>query len=497
MNDAVATTVTQSFVIVLSKKEDLVRQLERLARRARRLGSAPIAWTFGATTTKQVRVRRPGMDSEQADILGEAMGYDVRQVPFIEMTLTGAAPRLAGWTFAAVIQNLEGVNILRNVPGVEREIPAKYRTRGPVCDHCQTNRNRKDTYLLVADDGRWMQVGSGCLVDFLGHVDPHAIASYAELLASASGLCGSAEDDEEGGYGFGGGGKRLYALVEYLSCVAAEIREGGWVPKSSVDNPAHSTAEMAAERLDPPRDAEPRNRSVTDADKAMAEASAEWALALGTSGDSLNDYLWNLYAVAKAGVTEARTLGLAASMVAAYTKAEARKRDMAARKPSEHVGEVGERRTFALLLDRHFSFETTFGWQTRFIFRDEDDNVFAWKTSADSVELTEGTKYTVLGTIKKHDEYKGVKQTVLSRCSVELTLDGTAAEHDPVAYAQVRNEEIRKALAKKAKTAALSADEQTQLDALQKAAREASRAARKVKKAAPATDDEAPAAACA
>lgn len=497
MTDATATA-TQSFVIVLAKKDTLVHELERLAKRAKRLGSMPITWAFGAVVHKEVRVRRYDVTDGEVALLPDAMTHVTRQVPFVELTLTGAAPCLAGWTFAAVIQNLEGVNILRNVPGVEQEIPVQYRTRGPVCDHCQTHRNRKDTYLLVDAAGRWMQVGSGCLVDFLGHVDPHAVASYAELLASAAGLCGSAEDDEEGGYGFGGGRRqRLYSLVEYLACVAAEIREGGWVPKSRADNPANSTAERAAERLDPSRDAKPRDRSVTAANRTLAEASSEWGLALDKSGEHMNDYLWNLHAVARAGVTEARTIGLAASMVAAFTKAEASKRDLAARKPSVHVGVEGERRSFALLLDRHFSFETMYGWQTRFVFRDEDDNVVVWKTRADEIELTDGLQYTVLGTIKAHDEYKGVKQTVLSRCSIPMSEDGrTALVHDPAAYTATRNEETRKALAKKAKAGPLSTDEQTQLDALQKAARETARANRKVKKTA-APEDDVPAAACA
>jgi hypothetical protein len=463
----------QSFLIVLAKKDDLVRELERLARRARRLGSMPITWAFGEIVHKQVRVRRHGVDAEQAAVLGEAMSNETRTVPFVQMTLSGAAPRLNGWTFAAVIQNLEGMSILRNVPGVEREIPAKYRTRGPICDHCQTKRNRNDTYLLVDEGGKWMQVGSGCLVDFLGHVDPHAVASYAELLASAAGLCGSAEGDEEGG--FGGRGKRLYSLIEYLACVAAEIREGGWMPKSRAENPAASTAEMAAERLDPSPNAKARDRSVTDADRALAEDASEWGLALDKSGERMNDYLWNLHAVAKAGVTEPRTLGIAASMVAAYTKAEERKRELAARKPSEYVGEVGERRHFALTLSYHRSFETPFGYKSLYGFRDEQDNVFIWFTMGGDDQLTQGHVYTVLGTIKEHEDYKGTKQTVLSRCS--------AMPHDPAAYADERNEEIRKALTKKAKAGPLSADEQTQLDALKKAAREASRQARKPKKA--------------
>ena len=50
------------------------------------------------------------------------------------------------------------MNILATVPG-QVPLPLKYRTAGPTCDHCGFNRNRKDTYVLRHDDGRYVQVG--------------------------------------------------------------------------------------------------------------------------------------------------------------------------------------------------------------------------------------------------------------------------------------------------------------------------------------------------
>lgn len=456
-NDALIRT-TESYCIVLAKKDLLVAELTRLARRAKRLGAPEITWSFGEIVTREVRVRRQDVTDEEAAILPGAMTHQTRAVPFIQMTLTGAVPRIAGWTFAATLQHVDGVNIMRNVPGLGRDVPETYRTVGARCDHCQLARDRRDTYLVVNGD-TWKQVGSSCLADFTGgHGDPHAIAAYAELLASAAQLCGGAEGDEEGGYGFGGG-RHVFALIAYLECVAAEIRERGWVPKSRVDNPANSTAMMAEDRLCPAKGSKRRDRSVTDADKKIAEVAMEWAIQLGDGKTRLNDYLWNVHAVAKSGIVEGRTFGIAASIIAAYTKAEAAKNAS----PSQHVGDIGERRSFALTLVRHFSFETMFGLMTRFIFHDDDGNVFTWKTAAGDSDLTEGERYTVRGTMKDHSEYKGVPQNVLSRCET--------APHDPVAFERARSAEFRKALTKKAKSGALSEAEQAQLDALRRPTR--------------------------
>jgi hypothetical protein len=486
MNDAAPfEPMTREFVIVVSKQSALVAELVRLAKRAKRIGAPAITWTFGAVEQREVRVRV--VREQEADVLPSALTHRTRTVPFVHMTLTGVAPRIAGWEFVATVQHVDEVNILRACPRTEElPVPEVYRTRGSVCDHCKLDRDRRDTYLVVNGAGEWKQIGSSCLVDFMGHEDPHTIAEYAEMLASALSLCDGAGDDEEGGFGFGGGGSgpRVFSVLEYLKCVAAEIREQGWVPRKAADpeRGVQATADRACDRMDPERPVKVRDRSVTEADTAIATASYDWALALHTSdGDErLNDYLWNLYAVAKSGIVERRTFGLAASMVAAYTKAEVRKRERAARKPSEYVGEVGEQRTFVLTLDRHFAFEGGWGPVSRYLFRDREDNVVTWKSSGHATvvgldspndRMVEGSTYIVCGTIKKHDDYKGTKQTVLTRAVPRV--------FDEATFAAMRSEEIRKALSKKIKAGSATDEERGTfkvLDAAKRAAAKAERA---------------------
>ena len=469
--------VTREFVIVLSKKDVLVAELERLARRAKRIGAPAITWTFGEVVQREVSVRVASAEDQGPG----AVTHRNSMVHFVHMTLTGRRPKILGWEFAATIQHIEDVNVLRPCPrGQELEIPEVYRTRGSVCDHCKLDRDRRDTYLVVSGAGEWKQVGSSCLVDFFGHENPHSIAASAEIFGSAMSLAGGCGEDEEGGWGFGGGGRGVWSLVEYLGNVAAEIREGGWVPKSAVpDNPEASTSGMAKDRMAPERGSPRRDRSVLDVDTVVATASYEWALSLQASGERLNDYLWNLFAVAKGGIVERRTLGIAASMVASYTKAEARKRELAARKPSEHVGEEGETRSFVLRLDRHFSFENQWGMVYRFIFRDSDDNVFTWKSSGDcsvigakgpNDRMIEGSTYILTARIKKHDEYKGAKQTVLTLAAVR--------EHSDEVFQTMRDEEVRKVLGKKVRAGTASAEEQAQFKLLDGRARAASKLAR-------------------
>ncbi len=47
--------------------------------------------------------------------------------------------------------------------------------------------------------------------------------------------------------------------------------------------------------------------------------------------------------------------------------------------------------------------------------QDENGNVYVWFASGNFVPDL-GSHYHIKGTVKKHDDYKGDKQTILTRC---------------------------------------------------------------------------------
>ena len=88
---------------------------------------------------------------------------------------------------------------------------------------------------------------------------------------------------------------------------------------------------------------------------------------------------------------------------------------------SEYVGNIGDKIEMRLTFKDAFAFETHFTYRGElnhiYKFADDNGNTFTWKTGK-WLELDKGTQYTVKGTIKDHNEYKGDKQTVLTRCKV-------------------------------------------------------------------------------
>jgi hypothetical protein len=89
---------------------------------------------------------------------------------------------------------------------------------------------------------------------------------------------------------------------------------------------------------------------------------------------------------------------------------------------SEWIGRVGDTIDMVLTLRRVGSYETHFGFRAQtveiFTFADQAGNALIWKTSS-FPQLDEGNQYRVRGTIKEHGEYRGERQTVLTRCKVE------------------------------------------------------------------------------
>lgn len=88
---------------------------------------------------------------------------------------------------------------------------------------------------------------------------------------------------------------------------------------------------------------------------------------------------------------------------------------------SQFVGQVGDKIEVKCTLTKISSYKTTFNFHTVYtdicIFKDESGNVYVWKTTS-WFEACVDDQVILKGTVKEHAEYKGVKQTVLTRCKV-------------------------------------------------------------------------------
>jgi len=344
---------------------------------------------------------------------------------YVMVEMVGTSPKIGGWTFAASLQHEDGGTIVRVVPGVlEEGRLSSYRDAPSECEHCNWKRRRNDTYLLLSDAGEVKQVGSTCLEDFLGGKSIDQVAAYAELLAAVGAAC------EVAG---GGRGEITASLGEFLVYVACAIREGGWVSRARAREsfpPTEPTSDAAWSRgLFPSDDLKKHCPELvlrpTDADRVRASEALSWATAeLEAKGDGVTDYEHNLRVVVRGGYVSSRMAGIAASLLPMVERELGRRaeREVESRRraASEYVGEVKMRRVFELRVLWVVDLEGEFGVTHLHVMVDGDGNYFKWSTGTRSLDV--GRTYRLRATVKKHEEYRGTKQTVIARC-VEEVLD--------------------------------------------------------------------------
>ena len=434
----------ETFRIADGRLEYLKERFERIAKRARRIKC--VAPTFEILSTEDV----PETKIEK-NAASENFGQPVptgRILRFHTVRLIGERPILAGHKFLGTLEHADEVGlIVRTVPG--ESIPEQYRNADPTnCDHCHKRiKTRKETFVVEhVETKTFKQVGRQCVADFLGGTDPAAVLALVQMLSEAHDiLCAGSDEDDEREFG-GGRGRELYDTIYVLARAAALCRNLGWVPRSkAIEWEKTATADRVREYVqerNPEKLFEDRHGNVDreamaqyqydDSDMAKAEAAIEWARNLTeTQADSLNDYLYNLNVIAKAAAIEPKHFGLACSIIPAYNREQEQllgiERDRKAGTASEHFGEVKKRAEYVLTVTRYSTSEGDYGVTHIFGFDDATGNKAVWFGSNDpGMEL--GKTYQVKATVKDHGEYRGVKQTVLTRVALIREVQAPEAE---------------------------------------------------------------------
>lgn len=89
-----------------------------------------------------------------------------------------------------------------------------------------------------------------------------------------------------------------------------------------------------------------------------------------------------------------------------------------AKRRGNFLGEIGDKLEIRVAYERCISFDSTFGTMFIEVFKDESGNTLIWKSSSGMKVPANGQMVTIKGTIKDHQEYNGINQTVLTRVKV-------------------------------------------------------------------------------
>lgn len=412
----------RTFIIPSPNMPKFTEKLEKLVKRAKRIGCEIPSYTVVKEELKAVKVVI-GETEDARGVMCEVT--EERMILMTHIVFNSSEVVVAGHEFCATIEHTEEGNILRTLEG--KTLPHKYRECGPWCDHCKTMRRRNDTFVVRhVESNTYLQVGRNCLADFLGR-DAERCAAMAELMIDVGELALASE--EEGTGGWGARGERVDHLDSYLAFVAEVIALKGWRSRSTAkEYGGQSTADIAHSHMHPTPEfkkyGEVLFHTPTDKSVQVAKDAIAWCEALSDSEVEASEYLHNIRVIARRGIVAYRQLGYAASIVSGYQRhvGDLKRKESFAQQAlvSQYVGEVGTRAKFVLTVEHVVALpDYGFGSSSLHLMSDKLGNRFTWKSS--SYTLDKGKEVLLKGTVKEHSEYKGVKQTVLSRCE-ELTL---------------------------------------------------------------------------
>lgn len=433
-----------TYTIYAEQVEDVTKRLDRLAKKAARYG-VPFSYKVGEEYPKKITVWTLDPVTHTQHRTGEhtvaAVDVDVDCDAFIKAN---------GWTVRAKVEHGDAGNIVSGIGS--KPVKQEWYKATAHCEHCKTNRFRAVTYFCENKDGKIKQVGRSCLKDYTG-INPATAAMWAEVQEIfASGMDCTAEEFEERGYA------KMYDVETVLAHAYDSIKEFGYRKASDNGSTREEITARLSEKIEPTDEGKEQAKAIVEWLKGLAEViraedetykvEREKAVAAALAdGESLQDiedpYTGVLYdymprleskvgdlernciPLAASGYTKFKGFGRLAYMPIAFEKYKERRAKEAQREAekaaqaeiSSYVGEVGKRLTITTASAKLItSWETAYGVTFLYHFTDETGNVFIWKASR-SIDIKDAM--TIKGTVKDHSEYDGIKQTVLTRCSVD------------------------------------------------------------------------------
>jgi hypothetical protein len=400
--------------VFVSRTRDFLNEIARLNKKAARIGVSAIQFEDLGKVTKTRHIISKDEDGNE----------DVRTVPMDVQRYSLSLPEPADCQWVAIVKITpmdNGEAFVEAMPaGTSADVDAWKNADAKNCDHCHTHRARAISYVVRhKTDGRVLQLGRNCFGDYIGK-DTLAALEFQSVIMQMFG-------GEDGFWPMEAGGMRSVPVAKVVDCVLfAEVlrRTEGW--KNNVRNPldggleVEGTHRIAGDcikswQVSRGGDNSPRVKNllaaVTDADRAAAAAivarmqDEPVSDEFGETLKNLSDYEW----------IPSRKANLAAYMGQFLHNVDRKANEARLNATRVYVGTVGQRELFEnLTCVRCSAIDTDFGTLYINAFNDQNGNVLVWKTG--SVNFAEGDKVTLIGTVKEHSDYRGTKQTILSRC---------------------------------------------------------------------------------
>lgn len=425
--------ITKTYMIPEENVENLEKKFNAAARKIRKINHE-LEPTMTKSNHTIVLMRK--IEFRPCDCRSETT---VKEVPYearrVELKIPDEAVFAENnWAFGGSVEpsGVEGKNFVNvNLSGKDLGfiVPKKYFSSNPCsCDYCKTNRKRNKTYLVVNQEtGEWKQLGKECLKLFVTGIDVDAIATFESFIKEVE---DAANPGDEFFY------SRRFKFVnvaDALALACAVYRERGYLAtrdavgdsndlcnKNIVQRKLAQQYGYDSDFLNVSNSVRGEIDEITvKTDTAIAKEDVEVAIEMVKRFPD-EPYYNNLKVIVENEYIPLNKLGLLVSIPKAIDRYEEEKRRQEEKEKlaseSNYLSSVGEKISVHFVSGREVACcETQFGLLHIYEFKDANGNTVVWKSSS-SKDIPESG--TVTGTVKAHEEYNGIKQTVILRAKI-------------------------------------------------------------------------------
>ena len=266
-----------TYVVPEKLYEDIQKRVNRINRRGAKIGGSIVISNVENTVIEK-------------DI-GDVNSKKVMLIPAVSFSVSGNVPVVSGYKFLARIEHTPVGNLI-----VSLDESFDYRAWVDAknhCDHCSTNRRRRDTFVIKnIETGELKQIGRSCMADYLRSDDVDHVMKMFIFWAGIEREC----SEESWGDSY----VSYSSVDDYVSCACISVRKHGYVPKSFEKN---TTFAHVMWLMFPPSNAsrelkeEWEREQPEEQDREEAKMVVDWVL----SQEADSGYMHNLQVAVELG----------------------------------------------------------------------------------------------------------------------------------------------------------------------------------------------------
>ena len=301
--------------------------------------------------------------------------------------------KLNGWEFIGEIEHKENGNVFRIINENHKDIVFKLYENAPAkCEHCGTIRKRRNTFIVYNESEKtYKQVGKGCLQEYTGFdVDKCALLSsfLKDIIPFKTIDFNNIESYST-----------YYNNYTIRKIIYHEVLSNGYDKINSrfIVKDVYSNKELKTEIC----------HNIED---SIIEKISQW---LDEKTQKPSEYYSSCKTIWNSNEIEFRDFNYLLSMINLYLKDMNNKSLI----NNEYVGNIGDKINLIVksrrVLFTRGPYATNGNIQDVYEIIDTKGYTYIWATSTYIEELD-----LIKATIKEHKEYKGIKQTVITRGTV-------------------------------------------------------------------------------